>query len=193
MMYAMKELALVFRFLIAPASTWEILKENRKPIAEHEKDWFYPMLAITAATAFVQMFYGGTLISALIRAIALFTSFFLGSVLCPVAISYLYARLQGPNVGTVRVYESDIKIFVMFNLAVLAIVAIVQNLLPTPLLPLYILPIYLLFVISKCSVFFHIKIEENKLIFIFGAFAAIILIPLIILLILWQFIPQDNL
>ena len=185
----MRDLLSVLRFLVSPASSWAVARRSTRPVAEQERGWFYPLLAVVAASAFVQMAYGASLTASLVRAVALFSALFGGSLLCPVLISLSLQRLKTD--GDRPVAEWELKLFSMYNLSVLALVAIIQNLLPVELLPLYILPVYLLFAISKCAPFFGISNEEKRMLFVFGTFLIIILVPLVILLILWQFMPQE--
>lgn len=187
---SMKIFILVLRFFAAPVSSWEIIRGKRLTAQQHERTWFYPLLALAGVSAFAQMLYGDTLTMSLIRAIAVFTAFFLGNILCPILLSYLLPKWQDPSKRPVL--DSEIKLFTTIHLSVPVLVSIVQNLLPTPLLPLYIFPIYLLFTISKCAESLNVTNEEKKLLFIFVAFAIIILVPVAILSILWQFIPQEN-
>lgn len=188
----MREIVLSLRFLIAPVSTWERVRMGSKPAAVMEREWFYPLLSVAAASAFVQMFYGCTVAMALVRAVAVFAAFFLANVLCPILLSSILSRLQ--DEGKKPVSEREIRVFTMFNLSILVLVTIVQNLLPSPLIPLFIFPVYQLFLITKCADAFNVTNEEKKLVFVFGEFCVVLLVPLLIFIVLFQFMPQgDNL
>lgn len=186
----MKEFLLVMRFLVAPVSSWEIEARGEHLPAVHEKGWFYPLLAIAGATSFVQMFYGSTLTESLIRGIAMFTAFFLGYMLTPVLASVLIKRFGTEKAKAVT--ESDLKVLTMFMYSVGLIVAIVQNLLPAPLTPLYIFLVYLLFVLSKCAPLFGAETDNAKLAFVFGMFFALTVVPIVVLCVIFKFIPQDT-
>ncbi len=184
----MKEFGLVLRFLVAPMSSWQQeLKSERTP-AIHEKGWFYPLLAIAGATSFVQMAYGTSLTEALIRGIAIFAGFFLGYMLCPTLLAMILGKAKAKGIT-----ESDLKTFVMFCYAPGVVVAIIQNVLPTSLTPLYIFLVYELFVLSKCASLFGMDTDERKLWFAFGSFAAMLAVPLAMIMILSQFIPEEAL
>ena len=187
----MKELKLVMRFLIAPASSWEAeLHEARKP-AVHENSWFYPSLAVVALTSFVQMFWGASLTAALVRAIAQFCAFFFGYMACPMILSVLIKSLGSPKAKEVK--ESSLKIFVMFVYSMGLIVALLQNVLPAPLIPLYIFLAYVLVILSRCAHLFGAESDWGKLKFVFGAFCILLIVPLAILLIITYFIPEEAL
>ncbi len=184
----MKEFGLVMRFLVAPVSSWQQEMKSERTPAIHEKGWFYPLLAIAAATSFVQMVYGTSLTAALIRGIAIFAGFFLGYMLCPTLLLQLLGKAKAKGIT-----ESDMKTFVMFNYAVGVVVAIIQNVLPTSLTPLYIFLAYVLFILSKCAHLFGVSTDEQKLRFVFGSFLAMLAVPVAMILILSQFIPQEAL
>ncbi len=184
----MKEFGLVLRFLVAPVSSWQQEQNSERTPAIHEKGWFYPLLAIAGATSFVQMVYGTSLTEALIRGIAIFAGFFLGYMLCPTLLSLILGKTKAKGIT-----ESDLKTFVMFNYAIGVIVAIVQNVLPTSLTPLYVFLAYVLLVLSKCAPLFGVKTDEQKLRFVFGSFLVMLIIPVCMIWILSQFIPQEAL
>lgn len=186
----MKKFILVLRFLVAPVSSWEIETKGEHSPAVHEKGWFYPLLAIAGATSFVQMLYGSTLTEALIRGIAMFTAFFLGYMLAP-----MLASLLVKHIGTQRakaVTESDLKVLTMFVYSIGLIVAIVQNLLPAPMTPLYIFLVYMLFVLSKCAPLFGADSDNGKMLFVFGMFSVFLAVPVVVLCVIFKFIPQES-
>lgn len=181
----MKKISIVFRFLAAPNSSWVAEVEADRMAAEHEKEWFYPLLAIVGATSFVQMCYGVELVPALIRGIALFVAFFAAYMICPGLVQAILKKS-----GSKRVSQNEVKIFTMYNLSIGAFVALVQNLLPAPLIPMYILLLYVLFVLSKCAPLFGITTDDKRMLFVFGTFAVYLFIPLLILLVLLMMIPD---
>lgn len=181
----MKNFIIIFRFLVSPLSVWtEEMKVDRKA-SEHEHNWFYPLLAVVGATAFVQMIYGTTLVLALVRGIALFVAFFLSYMMCPALVQLLVRKTSTHGVTT-----DDAKIFTMYNLSIGALVALVQNLLPAPLIPMYILLFYVLFILWKCAPTFGIETDEKKNVFVFGTFFVYLLIPLLILQVLMFMTPD---
>ncbi len=111
------------------------------------------------------MAYGASLTASLVRAVALFSALFGGSLLCPVLISLSLQRLKTD--GDRPVAEWELKLFSMYNLSVLALVAIIQNLLPVELLPLYILPVYLFICRLEMRSIFGISNEEKAHAFCF--------------------------
>lgn len=185
----MKDYLLVLRFLVAPVSSWETEKKRRHQPADHEKSWFYPLLSIAGLSSFAQMLYGESLTMSLIRGIAMFSAFFIGYMLSPV-----FGAIVMKWVGTQKslaVKETDLKILTMFAYSIGIMVAIVQNLLPTPLMPLYFFLVYLLFVLSKCSPMFGADTDEKKLKFVFGMFVALLVVPILVISIILKFGPQD--
>lgn len=185
----MKDLLLALRFLIAPVSSWTMEKQNGHLPSKHERRWFYPLLAVAGASSFVQMLYGETLTVALVRGIAMFSAFFLGYMISPALTSSVVRRLRTEKSESVT--ESDLKILTMFVYSIEVIVAIVQNLLPTPMMPLYIFVVYLLFVLSKCAEIFGADTDEKKIWFVFGVFLALALVPIVVVIVIMKFNPQD--
>ena len=171
----MKDLLLALRFLIAPVSSWTMEKQNGHLPSKHERGWFYPLLAVAGASSFVQMLYGETLTVALVRG--------------PALASSVVRRLRTEKSESVT--ESDLKILTMFVYSIGVIVAIVQNLLPTPMMPLYIFVVYLLFVLSKCAEIFGADTDEKKIWFVFGVFLALALVPIVVVIVIMKFNPQD--
>ena len=185
----MKDLLLALRFLIAPVSSWTMEKQNGHLPSKHERGWFYPLLAVAGASSFVQMLYGETLTVALVRGIAMFSAFFLGYMISPALASSVVRRLRTEKSESVT--ESDLKILTMFVYSIGVIVAIVQNLLPTPMMPLYIFVVYLLFVLSKCAEIFGADTDEKKIWFVFGVLLALALVPIVVVIVIIKFNPQD--
>lgn len=185
----MKIFFLVIQFLISPVSSWDKIKKKGLTAHQHEKYWFYPLLSIVAASAFAQMFYGESLSASLIQAVVFFTTFFLSNMLCPVLLSFLLPLLQEEGK---KVFDTDLKIFTMLHLSVLATVTIIQNFLPAQLPPLYIFPIYLLYTISKCAECLGVTSEDKKLTYVICLFLVLIVVPFALLAVLWQFIPVEN-
>lgn len=164
-------------------------KQNGHLPSKHERGWFYPLLAVAGASSFVQMLYGETLTVALVRGIAMFSAFFLGYMISPALASSVVRRLRTEKSESVT--ESDLKILTMFVYSIGVIVAIVQNLLPTPMMPLYIFVVYLLFVLSKCAEIFGADTDEKKIWFVFGVFLALALVPIVVVIVIMKFNPQD--
>ena len=165
----MKDLLLALRFLIAPVSSWTMEKQNGHLPSKHERGWFYPLLAVAGASSFVQMLYGETLTVALVRGIAMFSAFFLGYMISPALASSVVRRLRTEKSESVT--ESDLKILTM--------------------MPLYIFVVYLLFVLSKCAEIFGADTDEKKIWFVFGVFLALALVPIVVVIVIMKFNPQD--
>lgn len=119
----------------------------------------------------------------------MFSAFFLGYMISPALASSVVRRLKTEKSESVT--ESDLKILTMFVYSIGVIVAIVQNLLPTPMMPLYIFVVYLLFVLSKCAEIFGADTDEKKIWFVFGVFLALALVPIVVVIVIMKFNPQD--
>ncbi len=185
----MKELLLIFKFLVSPQPSWREMVDAGKPAVEHERKWFYPLMALAAATAFLSMLYGAELTAALTKGIVIFASFFLSYQLCPALMAWSIRKFCG-----VRCVESEMgdkfKYFAMLNMSMLIVVTVIQNILPVPLQPLYIFPLCLFYPISRCAGEFGID-DERKSFFSLAMFACTILVPVSLLLILWHFVPES--
>lgn len=168
----MKELKNVFKLIIFPAQTWGYVLQGGVPSATIERNLFYPLIGVTALSCFCQMLYFDELklSAAMINAIVYFASYFLGYIISVMAIAWMLGKIA--EKGS-KISEGRIKKLVMMNMAVLMILAIIQNLLPTSLVLLELFKLYLLFIISKSLSYFPVQ-GENKTYYVLGSFIAVL-------------------
>ena len=185
----MKSLLYLLRYWVAPSSTWRMVTSGQIVTARHEREWFYPLMALMALSAFVQMVWDASLVQCLVTAIAEFVGLFIAYLVCPSAMLFVIEKLKIQK----KVYESHLKLFSMFNLTLGIVVAIVQNVLPSSFSPMYMLLIYMLFLISATAkLILGEESDDKRLIFVFAAFLLFLLVPILIIYLLINFIPSEE-
>ena len=185
----MKSLLYLLRYWVAPSSTWRMVTSGQIVTARHEREWFYPLMALMALSAFVQMVWDASLVQGLVTAIAEFVGLFIAYLVCPSAMLFVIEKLKIQK----KVYESHLKLFSMFNLTLGIVVAIVQNVLPSSFSPMYMLLIYMLFLISATAkLILGEESDDKRLIFVFAAFLLFLIVPILIIYLLINFIPSEE-
>lgn len=182
----MKKIALIFKLIVSPRSAWGQIFRGGIDSRIFEQDVFYPLLGIASCSVFVQMLYDTnyTLMMAIIEAIILFVSYFVGYIAASFGIGMVLPLLQDAEF---RSSESRVRLLVMSSMSILVIIDIIQNLLPTQMALCDLFPIYLLFVISKSVQYFHLKADKS-IYFMLVAFGCIVFLQWIIELLLEKII-----
>lgn len=184
----MARILTVFRLIGSPQAEWSRIFGNSSS-GTLEMNMYYPLVGILAVSAFMSLVYDPlcTLHSAIIDAVVLFVSFFLGYVVVSFLISMLLPKIQQP--GKV-VSDGRVRTFVMYNMSVMVLIEIVKNFLPVSDMPLmYLFLLYILYLISKGSKYFFIE-QERTVLFVVGAFCLIVSMPALFSFVLRIFIPS---
>lgn len=183
----MKEIITVLRLIIAPKSTWNTIFKRQEPINLVERNLFYPLIGILAASSFMIIAYEDISLSAIIReAIINFITYFIGYIICAFCLSLLLPKIQEENKSA---SDQKIKTLILYNMSFVVIINIIQNMLPAEMILLSFLPLYMLFMLSNCTEIFSIKKDLTPY-FTFGAFIIIFIIPLLLNSFLNYVMPQ---
>ena len=140
--------------LVSPADGWNSIKKYNVPTQVMLSKVFYPLLAILAITAFATLIYktDASIAYCIQKAIIGFAKFFLGYHLCSYILTGFF-----PNIA----YDADsanrVNISILYNMVILVILNIIENLLPAPWLFINIFYVYIFYVSSKCTDFLEIE------------------------------------
>lgn len=162
--------------LISPANAWEdisIAGDNPDHITSKG---FYPLLGISAISAFIPLFYDGdiTLAIALQNAIITFAQYFISLFLA----NYLFSIFL-PSLIDGELNEKRTSTFIIYNLALLALISIIENILPFDLAIIQFLPILVAIVIWKGCRYMAVKTDLTGR-FMLIAIPTIIFLPMLL-------------
>ncbi|MCC8175711.1 MAG: hypothetical protein LUC85_04120 [Bacteroidales bacterium] len=148
----------IFQLLISPANGWEDISAETKDPAAIASQGLYPLLGFAALTAFFQMLWISqlTVTGALQNAIIIFVQYFITFFLAQYALSLLLK----PCISHGEVNEKKLAVFVSYSLALMALITIIENLLPMELLILQFLPIVVAVVIWKGARFMGVETAQ---------------------------------
>ena len=151
----MKKLLSIFKLIVSPSNAWHKILNNSSS-GTLELSLYYPLIGMLSVSCFAKMLYDKTLVlkNMIIDAAISFAEYFIGYLACAFFISLILPKLQEKDK---TVSDGRIKTFVMYNMSILVILDIVQNLLPAEYALLEIFPIYILFIISKAVGFFSLN------------------------------------
>lgn len=169
----LKFLTCLIQLIISPAKGWEDIAAVGEDPRRICADGFYPLLGVTACSAFIQRFYipelgpVALIQDAIITFIEYFVSYFLAS--------FIFS-LFGAKVVDGELNEKKYHTFVIYNLSLLALITIVGNCFPMELPIVQFLPIFTIIVMWMGRRYMAVK-EEFSFRFIFLSAVAILLSP----------------
>lgn len=177
----------IFQLVISPAHGWEDISSSGVSAERLVKKGFYPLLACLAISALIPILYKSahiSLIEGLQHAIIAFTVFFATLFLGNWAMANFMPAMS--ETANTRLKNQS---YVIYSLGFLAIIDIVNNVLPVDVLPIQILPAYVLFIMYKGVRYLDVapsKIGQ----FMFVSVLFIALPPFALSFILKMIIPQ---
>lgn len=136
----------LFQLIISPTNGWEDISCAGTEPRQLASDGFYPLLGIASATAFLRLLYnpaltlGGVLQDAIVIFAQYFVSFFLAN--------YLMSVLLPPCIEG-EINEKRVSTFLIYNLSLLALITVIENVTPIELSLVQFLPIIVVVVIWK--------------------------------------------
>lgn len=144
----------ILLLLASPADGWNGVKKYNVPVQVMLSKVYFPLLAVLSVTAFAAMFYKSDVGIAycIQKAIIEFAKFFLGYHLSSYILTGFF-----PNIAHDTDSANKVNIAILYNMVILVIINIIDNLLPAPWLFLKIFYVYIFFVSSKCSEFLGIE------------------------------------
>jgi hypothetical protein len=153
----LKFLKYLLQLTISPSNGWDDISYAGTETPELLSSGFYPLLGVASLTAFCQMFYNGdtgvaeALQSAIIIFVQYFITYFLAVYLLPVTAG---SCVDG------EFNELKLTTFVAYSLGLMALVTIVQNLLPIDLAILNFMAIIVAVVMWKGCRYLAVKPES---------------------------------
>lgn len=176
---------LMLNIMINPVEGWKKLRRNKIKAETLQSGCFYPLLAILAASKFVDFFYSvnATLSQVITEGIVVFVSFFFGYFSIPIILSWVLPR------DMVEKFEIRFgKEYLLISLSTLALFSIFTELLPMIWPILIFLPIWTLYIMYKGTRFFHFQQNQEMRFFILAG-ASVIGVPLLIDWVLTTILP----
>lgn len=173
----------IFQLTLSPVHGWEDISAARSDVNRLLASGFYPLTALTSVSVFIALFYheGLTLSALLSDAIITFVMFFLGYFFSSFILSVYLPKLSEGGYT-----EKRANTFIIYSLALLEIISIIQNCVPITLAITLFLPIYVGIIMWKGACYMNIP-ENNvgsfMLISIFG-----VLMPPYVLMFLFKLI-----
>ncbi|MDE6332829.1 MAG: hypothetical protein K2L80_09530, partial [Muribaculaceae bacterium] len=145
----------------------------------------YPLLGITALTNFIGLFYsnGISLVTAIERGVVDFGTYFAAYFLGTLLIEQLI-----PNIVAGEPNRKKIETCSAYAIAMLAIIRIIENCVPTDLTLIKLLPVFVALVIYKADRYLAVK-PGDDLRFLLIGFVSLIVTPLLLHYILFLVIP----
>ncbi len=155
----LKFLRQIMQLLISPSKGWEDVSATGMTTMEITRKGFYPLLAVLAITFLIRLAYndlGYTLIDALQYAIIGFTSYFVTQF-----IAGYFFSIFIPSIGGNANSENKNTTYITFCLATLALINIVDNVIPVDFVLIKVLPVYVALIMFKATV--YLDIRPNKI------------------------------
>ncbi len=160
----------MIQLVILPSNGWSDIAKANLPAKELLSDGLYPLFGITALTSFMSLAYDSemSLVTAIQSAVITFISFFATYFVANMLFSTFIGKVMQAGVAgdsesrSVRVPDERLySTFIIYNLAVLSVITLIQNLLPFELALLQILPFCIVFVMWKGDA--YLGIPEKKI------------------------------
>lgn len=172
----LKFLKYLLQLVISPANGWEDISHAGTEPARLTSDGFYPLLGLSAVTAFVPMIYNHEigLAAALQNAIIIFVQYFISLFLA----NYIFATIL-PRYVDGEPNEKRTSTFIIYNIALLALITIIENILPFDLAIVQFLPIVVAVVMWRGCRYITVLPDHTGR-FMIAAILTIIAMPLML-------------
>ena len=169
----LKFLTCLIQLIISPARGWEDIAAEGDEPRKICSDGFYPLLGVTACSVFIRRFYDVELgVAKMIQdAIITFVEYFVTYFLA----SFLFSIFLGKVIDG-ELNEKKYHTFAIYNISLLALIAIVSNCLPMELSIVQFLPVFTIVVMWMGKRYLSVR-EDKSFTFIFIAAVAILVMP----------------
>lgn len=172
----LKFLKYLLQLLISPANGWDDISHAGTEPSRLTAEGFYPLLGASAITAFIPMIYDHeiSLASALQNAIVIFVQYFISLFLA----NYIFATIL-PRYIDGEPNEKRTSTFIIYNLSLLALITIIENILPFDLAIVQFLPIVVAVVMWRGCRYMAVLSDRTGR-FMIAAIVTIIAMPLLL-------------
>lgn len=176
----------LFQLLLSPGLGWEDLEKNNPDPEELTRKGLYPLIGFAAATEFLALFYerGVALGTVLIRAVAVFGSYFVSVFIAKLIFDYYMGHLTENGSYDQRRAST----MTVAGLGMMVLIQVFSNCLPWNLIFLKFLPVYVVLVLYKASRYMAIRRNEEMR-FLGITAGAVVGVPLLIYYLLYFIIP----
>lgn len=176
----------LFQLAIGPQHGWEDIALEDKDPEKLTADGLYPLLGVVAISSFCQMIYHHDmgLVYPLERAIIIFSVYFVTLMLAQNLVpSMLDKCVESGEVDLQRT-----STFIIYSLGLMAIVSMIENLVPLELSLVQFLPVLVALVMWKSARYLKIMPSQNGR-FIFVAIVFVLLPPILLNMLLSMILP----
>lgn len=169
----------LLQLIIAPHAGWEDISAADKSVRFWLEKGFYPLLGVTALSCFMSFFYhhDSTIGICLQNSLTTFVSFFATYFIAGLVFSSFMDRiivLPDDTELTRLGVMSRFNIVSIFILSLMALITLIENLLPFDLSVIKFLQFYVLFVLYRASDFAGVPQERIGIFTLIGAFCIFI-------------------
>ena len=173
---AMEVFKNIVMVILSPRDGWSDVNAKGIPTGQVLASAFYPLLAVTAITAFVPMIYDHTITieQSLMDAIALFSSFFFTYFITNFLLAGFY-----PELVKTKGAETRMNDYILYNLIFLVILQIIKNILPIDFTPIFFLMLFMPWIAHRGIPFLGLQKEKETNFLIFSA-SLMLFTPLVI-------------
>lgn len=164
----------IVQLLVNPAKGWEDIEQDNDSTRTLLQQGYYPLIAVASLSTFFQGYHIGeshTFISLLQYALISFGILFVTLFLAELAFSTLF-----PSMTSQTDKEEETRrrtTFIVYCLAIMAIIEILINVVPFNFPVLAFLPVYLLVIIYKAINYLGVKTEHIGPFMLMSAFTTI--------------------
>lgn len=168
----LKFLGCLITLIVSPAKGWDNIERHDDEVPELLNKGFYPLVGVTSLTDFIQYFYAISpkvsvyVVNVIITFVAFVISYFFSSFL----FSFFLKKMTDSQVS-----ERSYNTFILYSLACLAVIMIIENCMPMQLSIVEFLPIFVLLVMWLGNKYLHIGDNKGVVFIIFCALT--ILVP----------------
>ena len=177
----------ISQLVMSPSHGWEDIAARSEKPADIAINGFYPLLGLTACRVFAKLFYGGIRLNPLSllieEAVVTFVMFFAGYFFASFCWSVFAGRFSAKTEATEKKQDT----FIIYNLSLLAIIQIIENVLPISLSLVQFLPLFILVVIWAGHTYVCVR-PQSMLMFMVFAVLTILVPPYAIFYIFMTFL-----
>lgn len=160
----------ILLMILSPADAWDNIKKYSVPTNLMLAKVLYPMLAVVAITAFAELYYReeATLAYCIQKAIIDFAKFFFAYHISSYILTGFFPAIVNDKDSANRVNTA-----IVYNFAILILLNIVNNLLPTPWLFINIFYLYVFVTSHKAADYIGVK-SNSMFLYVMAAFSIIL-------------------